>query len=267
MSATLPTTLPVRAVVRENYRTVSLVFANKLGTILPGQFVMLWLPGVNEKPVSVGYADADQILLTVSAVGPWSEAVQRVAVGDRLGLRGPFGTAFRLPTTVPAGQKLVGVGGGFGVAPLHFLAHAARAAGLPLTVIVGARNEAELLYRQRLAEVAEVNVTTDDGSVGQKGFTTAALAELLTAQKVAGIFSCGPEVMMQRVGQMAADAGVPCQLSLERYMKCGFGICGSCCLDGSGRRVCVDGPVVTAAEALAEAEFGHYHRSGSGQRV
>jgi dihydroorotate dehydrogenase electron transfer subunit len=263
MSKHLPTTLPVEQIVKENYRTATLTFANQLGEIRPGQFVMLWLPGVNEKPVSVAFADSKIIELTVSAVGPWSQAVQKVKIGTKLGLRGPFGNTFKLPKS----GRIALVGGGFGVAPLHFLAHAAKKQKIKVDFIVGAKNKKELLYTAKAQKISQLHVTTDDGSVGLQGFATAKLAELLANQKYAAIYSCGPEVMMRKIAELAKAAKIQSQLSLERYMKCGFGLCGSCCLDSSGSRVCADGTIYSGEKVLKESEFGQYHRDSCGRRV
>lgn len=264
MSTTLPTTLPILSIEQANYRSITLTFENKLGTIKAGQFVMLWLPGVDEKPVSVAYADTKSIELTVSAVGPWSKEIQKLQVGQKLGLRGPFGNTFKLPRSK---KPIVFVGGGFGVAPLYFLAHTAKQLKTPVDFIIGARNEAELLYVAKAKKVAKVHVTTDDGSVGTKGYSTNMLEKLFTKNKYAGVYSCGPEVMMKRVAELAITHKVPSQLSLERYMKCGFGICGSCCLDDSGERVCADGTIFDGQKVLREAEFGNYHRNSYGQKT
>ncbi len=262
MSKHLPTTLSVIKIVKENYRTVTLTFANQLGIIRPGQFVMLWLPSVNEKPVSVAYADEKTIELTVSAVGPWSKAIQKIKKGDKLGLRGPFGNTFKL-----SGKHIILVGGGFGIAPLHFFATLTQQHKIKTDCIIGARNKKELLYVNKLKKLTNLYITTDDGSVGDKSYTTDKLAELLNQNHYSQIYSCGPEIMMRKVAELAKQAKTPSQLSLERYMKCGFGICGSCCLDDSGSRVCTDGTVYSGEKVLKESEFGRSHRDSSGRKV
>ncbi len=262
MSTTLPTTLTVQRIVKENYRTVTFTFANQLGSIQPGQFIMLWLPRVNEKPISVAYADTDRIELTISAVGPWSKAIQQVKKGTQLGLRGPFGNSFKLTD-----KRIMLVGGGFGVAPLHFLAMAARKQKVKVDCIVGARNKKELLYVSKLKKLTKLHITTDDGSVGTQGYTTDKLAELLQKNSYTQVYSCGPEIMMRKVAELAKQAKTPSQLSLERYMKCGFGICGSCCLDDSGSRICADGTIYSGTQVLKESEFGKYRRDSCGSRT
>jgi len=262
MSQNLPTTLPVLATKKENYRTTTLTFENKIGQIRPGQFVMLWLPGVDEKPVCVGHADDEIFEVTVSAVGPWSEAIQKVKKNDKLGIRGHFGNAFRLPKK---GGRICCVGGGFGVVPVYAAARAAKAAGVKVDFILGAREKRELLYTDRLEKVGKLHVATNDGSVGTKGFVTDVLEKLLAKNKYDSVLTCGPEVMMLAVAKMAKAAKTPSQLSLERYMKCGFGICGSCCLDDSGKRVCADGTVFPGYWVLQQGEMGH--RAGTGAKV
>jgi dihydroorotate dehydrogenase electron transfer subunit len=112
--------------------------------------------------------------------------------------------------------------------------------------------------------------STDDGTQGHKGYNTEILADLLknaSAGKFAkpdGIYTCGPEKMMFKVAQMAQDHNVFCEVSLERYMKCGFGACGQCCMDGTGIRICKEGPVVGGLTALKLEEFGKYTRDSAG---
>jgi dihydroorotate dehydrogenase electron transfer subunit len=132
--------------------------------------------------------------------------------------------------------------------------------------ILGARTAGELLFSKELADVTNLKCATDDGTHGHHGFVT----ELLRAADPASydtICVCGPEVMMKAVLAILIDAGCPekGQFSLHRYMKCGVGICGSCCIDHSGLRVCRDGPVFTG-DVIINSEFGSYTRDASGRR-
>jgi dihydroorotate dehydrogenase electron transfer subunit len=125
-----------------------------------------------------------------------------------------------------------------------------------------------LIYEKEFKKLGcEVKVATDDGSKGCKGFCTEPLEKMLKEHKVDCIYTCGPELMMYRIAEMARENKVDCQVSLERFMKCGFGICGQCCIDGTGLRVCKDGPVFEGKVALQHQEFGKYKRTASGIRV
>jgi len=112
-----------------------------------------------------------------------------------------------------------------------------------------------------------VTYATDDGSFGHKGFCTECLLETLSSQKIDMVYCCGPEVMMKKVLDICREKGIPAEMSLERYMKCGFGVCGSCCLEGTGWRVCRDGPVFTSEQLSKVTGFGREKRDAAGRRV
>lgn len=208
----------------------------------PGQFVMVWLPDVDEKPFSL--VSDRPVTLAVARVGPFTEQIFGLRVGDRLWVRGPLGQPFRLPER--AGQAahagLLLVCGGYGVAPLHFLAQRALAAGWPVTVVVGARQALDVVYAGRFGSLgARVVITTDDGSKGQRGLATDAARHLLEEGTYCGVYACGPEPMLVALEALLQELGIPGQLSYERYMRCGLGVCGSC--SRQGWLVCRDGPV------------------------
>jgi dihydroorotate dehydrogenase electron transfer subunit len=207
----------------------------------PGQFVMAWLPGLDEKPFSL--VNSAPVTLTVARVGPFSTAVHGLGVGDRLWLRGPLGQAFTLPASPPsATRSLLFVGGGYGVAPLHFLADRAQTSGWRVHMIIGARTAADVVFVDRFSALgAGLTITTDDGSLGQQGLVTDAAGILLDTTDVGALYACGPEAMLDAVERLAQARHLPAQLSYERYMRCGFGVCGSCSRDGW--LVCHDGPV------------------------
>jgi dihydroorotate dehydrogenase electron transfer subunit len=202
---------------------------------------MAWLPGLDEKPFSL--VGSDPVTLTVARVGPFSAAVHGLGIGDRLWLRGPLGQPFALPATVsPSARSLLFMGGGYGVAPLHYLAGRALAAGWQVHMIIGARTAGDVVFADRFAALgAGVTITTDDGSLGQRGVVTDAAKALLDKEGFGAIYACGPEPMLDAVEGLAQDRQLPAQLSYERYMRCGFGVCGSCARDGW--LVCRDGPV------------------------
>ena len=256
--------LKISKIIEENPTFRTYVFQHKLNS-KPGQFVMVWVPGVDEIPISVGWEDDKQFSIGIAKVGDCTEALFRdIKEGDRLGIRGPFGKGFDMKEY----KKIVLVGGGTGVPPMLHLAKTATEKGLKVTVIIGARSKDLLAYEKDFKKLeCELLIATDDGSKGHKGYTTHLLEETLKKDKTDCIYSCGPELMMLRVADIAKHHNVPCQLSLERYMKCGFGICGQCCIDGTGLRVCKDGPVFEASVALQHQEFGKYKRTSSGKRV
>lgn len=231
----------------------------------PGQFVMLWLPGVGEKPISISGQKEGKFQLTVCGVGPFSNAVLKLKKGDKLGFRGPFGTSYSLPKEKGA---IATLGGGYGSAPLAFLAEVAIAQGREAHFIEGARTKERLLFGKRMEEAgAHALFATDDGSFGVKGYATDILSKLLSEKKLAKVFTCGPEIMMKKAIAACDAAGVPIEISMERYMKCGIGVCGQCAVDDLGICLCREGPILNGKTAMKIKEFGAYHRGASGKII
>lgn len=254
----LPHTIRLLEVIEEADGIKSLIFPRPFDA-KPGQFVMLWLPGNDSKPVGVSYLRDSQLGVTVSAVGPWSQKVCALRPGGYLGVFGPYGNGFKLQ-----GQSIALVGGGYGTASLMLLAEESLRRRCEMTLIVGARSASRLLYRERVKRLGVSAVfTTDDGSFGERGSNLEALAKLVGKRKVDAVYGCGPELMEKSLCEFCVERSIPCYVSLERHMKCGYGVCGACCLDPTGQRVCVEGPVFEAREALSFSEFGRYHRDSS----
>ncbi len=256
---------PILRIRDENPHVRTFFFKHTLAA-KPGQFVMLWQPGFDEKPMSVAFAypEKEEFGLTVAKVGPSTEHLFTLKKGDRLGVRGPYGTHYALPIGAKAKHKrIIMVGGGFGSAPLRFLTEQAVPAGFHVDFIQGARSADRLILQKDIQELgAHLHVATNDGSQGHKGLVTEVLETLLAKNKYDAVYTCGPELMMQAVGKLSEQAGVPCQVSVERYMKCGFGVCGQC--DCGGMLTCVEGPVVLYADIKKNPEFGVFHRDGAG---
>jgi dihydroorotate dehydrogenase electron transfer subunit len=225
---------------------------DKTFTFQPGQFVMVWVPGVDEIPMAL----SSETSITVQKAGDATSALFDLGPGEKLGIRGPYGNGFT------KAEKVLAIAGGVGAAPLLPLARADSV----MTLLLGARTETELLFLDQLDECTDVLIATDDGSLGHYGFVTA-LMDDLNLGSYDRIAVCGPEVMMRAVLAKVAEKGLAhkAEFSLPRYMKCGVGVCGSCCIDPSGLRVCRDGPVFSG-DLLLKSEFGHYMRDASGRK-
>lgn len=236
-------------------------------TAKPGQFIMVWAVGVDEVPMSLstiqsnGYSE-----IAVAKVGEATAVLHRKRAGDLIGVRGPYGNGFK-----PSKGNLLLVGGGTGIAVLLPLATALPKRDASMTFVLGAKTRNELLFLGRVQSIGSkyncaIAVTTEDGSQGSKGLATDAVEKLLKKEHFDMIYTCGPEPMMQRVFQLAERYDTPVQASLERIMKCGLGICGSCCV--GKYRVCKDGPVFSS-EQLKEIldEFGLFKRDFSGKKI
>jgi len=264
----LPQTVRILEIIDETRAVKTFILDASLSDAEPGQFVMLWLPDVDEKPISI--AAPSPLTLTVARVGSFSTALHQCRVGDYLGWRGPFGHPFEPCPDKPA----ILVGGGYGAAPLHFLATRTQNSASPprpLIVALGARRQEHLTFVDRFRALGITPIiATDDGSVGYKGYVTDAVLHYLDQHPSLGsppavIYGCGPEGMLVALYRLARERGLEAQLSVERYMKCGFGVCGQCALDGL--LVCLDGPVFTLDQLDGIRDFGRYHRSATGRRL
>ncbi len=229
---------------------------------LPGQFVNLWLPGVDEKPFSIAKDNGKELWLAISKVGPFTEKVFELKEGDSVGIRGPFGKGF----SVLKNKKVALVAGGFGAAPLHFLGEEHQKNACDVHALIGARCDDLIVFNKECEESGfNTCIATDDGSCGEKGFVTNILENLLKKEKIDMIQTCGPELMMKKVAEIAKANNVSCEVSVERYMKCGFGVCGQCVLNG--KRMCTDGPVVSGDFILSQSDFGSFKRGPEGQKI
>lgn len=222
----------------------------------PGQFNMLYLPGVGEAAISVSGLDeaTDSWLHTVRTAGNVTQTLASLGQGGQLALRGPFGTAW--PVERLAGQDVVFVAGGIGLAPLRpairwALEH--RASLGRLTLLYGARSPQTILYADEFnawqSQGLNIEVTVDrtvPGWLGRVGVVTLLLDRLRPLDPGnTTMFTCGPDVMMKYVARSAIARGLPADqlwVSLERNMQCAAGFCGHCQLGPAF--ICKDGPVL-----------------------
>ncbi|MCR4406408.1 MAG: dihydroorotate dehydrogenase electron transfer subunit [Anaerolineae bacterium] len=236
MSGDLPSAARIISIAEENTRVKTFVLDAETQA-QPGQFAMVWLPGVDEKPFSL--VDDHPLTFTIARVGLFTRQVHALHVGDRLWWRGPFGRGFEIRET--DGVHLL-IGGGYGAAPLVFLARRLRAAGQRVVAIIGAKTKTELLLETRFAAMGcTVIVATEDGSAGVRGLATDVAWNVAQQETVAAVYACGPEGMLSAVELLCTGRHLPGQVSREGYMRCGLGVCGSC--HYGPWLVCRDGPV------------------------
>jgi dihydroorotate dehydrogenase electron transfer subunit len=255
-------TAKVKRADAENYRVKTFEIDCDLSEAEPGQFLMVWMPGVGERPMSIG--DKKPLTISVADVGKVTSEICKLKTGDLISFRGPLGKPFVLPSS--KSKPILCIGGGYGIVPMHFLAKTAKASGIDVIVVEGARNEKDIIWEKRLSKVCKrVLLTTDDGTKGAKGNVLVEAGPLIEAKAVSCVYACGPERMMEAVAKLCAKAKVPCQVSIERHMKCGVGVCGSCAIDG--KLCCADGPVFSGSDALSFKEFGKPHRDASGKKT
>jgi dihydroorotate dehydrogenase electron transfer subunit len=241
-----------------------------LADVRPGQFAMVWIPGVNELPMSVMISDVpDQAALTIRKRGESSTALYNLKVGDKIGVRGPYGNSFEMKS-----GKILLIGGGTGLVPLMRLIKLRTSGNYPdpdnkITILMGSQTKNEVFFEETAKKLFGDNPqmngiipVTEDGSYGEKGYVTDILESLLEKNSYDAIYTCGPELMMYKTVQMAQKKGIFVQASLERMMKCGVGICGSCCVNDD--LACRDGTIFDGDHLSQKSEFGHSHRTKSG---
>ncbi len=262
---TLRTTTIIR-VVTESPSVKTFSFIDKqCAKAKPGQFLMLWIPGIDEIPLSILEAQKDGLIsVSVKAVGDATRHMHDMEAGATIGIRGPFGNSF----TESRGKVLL-IGGGTGTAPLLFLAKALKEKTERLSFVVGAKTKNELLFVDQLDKICpqkNLITTTDDGTYGLQCMVTEPLASLMDREKFDMIYTCGPEIMVKKIFELTQQRKLPLEASLERLMRCGIGLCGSCVI--GKYRVCRDGPVFTAAQ-LSEVkdELGISKLGFDGSRI
>jgi dihydroorotate dehydrogenase electron transfer subunit len=225
----------------------------------PGQFVMVWIPGVDEVPMALSKLGPVKAI-TVRNVGSSTEALHALREEDRIGVRGPFGNSFDLSE-----ESYLLAAGGTGLASVITAAETLSEAGKKVVTVVGARTKDDLILLDRARKCGEIFIATDDGSMGYHGFVPDLVAQLLEERRFDGVLACGPEPMLQAMVEVCRKRSIDLQVSMERFMRCGIGLCGSCALDGY--LVCVDGPVFRGEQLAGLMDFGAYRRDRTGRRV
>ncbi|MFH1106357.1 MAG: dihydroorotate dehydrogenase electron transfer subunit [Candidatus Micrarchaeota archaeon] len=253
----MPEAFTVVRVKKENYRISTISFDRPLPS-RPGQFVMMWLPGVNERPISIH--GPDPLSLSVAKVGEFSSKALELKPGDKVGIRGPYGNSFKLQ-----GRNILLVGGGYGLMPLYFLAVEARKRKIGVTVVAGARKAEDVVLEEDFKRLGcRMSVCTDDGSRGSKGYCTQDADSILSKERFSAVYGCGPEMMEVELVRVCARRRVPVWVSVERMMKCGFGVCGECaCGD---RLVCAQGTVFGGGDLAKNPDFGKSYLDWGGKR-
>lgn len=218
-----------------------------LPEMLPGQFAQLQIDGSKNtflrRPISIHYVDkeANEVWFLVQTVGQGTRSLAKLQAGDILNVVLPLGNGFTLPSG--AGENILLVGGGVGVAPLLYMGAVLKEMGCAPTFLLGARTAADLLQQKAYESIGRVFVTTEDGSAGEKGFVTQ--HSLLQKERFDRISVCGPKPMMVAVARYAKGVETACEVSLENMMACGLGACLCCVEDTEMGNVCVckEGPV------------------------
>lgn len=257
-----PQVSKIKEIIKETPTINTLKLKWEGETPKPGQFFMVW-NFKDEKPMSISHINnkTQEVGITVKNIGPFTENIHKLKEGDLLGLRGPYGNGFNCNLK----GNIIAIGGGVGMGPFIPFAEECLKNNTNIDIISAATTKDELLFVEELEDIgANVYTCTDDGTCGFKGFATNRLEDLLKNKIYDSAAVCGPEVMMNPISQILEKEKIPTQYDIGRYMKCAIGICGQCCLDNTGWRVCKDGPIFTSKELKQIKEFGKYQRKASG---
>ncbi|MFI5420762.1 MAG: dihydroorotate dehydrogenase electron transfer subunit [Nitrososphaerales archaeon] len=257
-------------VIEESVNIRTFVFTDPLSVgARPGQFVMIWLPGIGEFPMSLSLEyPGRKSSIVVKGMGEGSRILFDARKGEQIGIRGPYGTPFEIS---PETRKVLLVAGGTGIAPIISLAAFLKEQKKSFDpfLVLGAKTKREIPFlskAKKLLGSERVFVTTDDGSLGFSGFAHEKVVELAKHSKFDLICACGPEAMLVELYKIAKKESIPVQFSLERIMKCGIAICGSCCIEDLV--LCRDGPVLDNNKMKRILhEFGRSERDKTGKLV
>ncbi len=239
--------------IHERYVLLKLASSDPLPEMFPGQFIEVRVDGSPStflrRPISINFVDREknELWLLVAIVGEGTRHLAALRAGDTLNCILPLGNGFS-----PAidGEKVLLIGGGVGVAPLLYMGAEMWSKGLQPTFLLGARTSKDILMLDYFKKYGRVFLTTEDGSLGERGFVTG--HSILQQEHFDRISTCGPTPMMKAVARLALQKGINCEVSLENLMACGLGACLCCVEKTTDGNVCVckDGPVFNIKKLL-----------------
>lgn len=215
----------------------------------PGQFVELQVKGSDQvflrRPISVYYSDDLRLGLLIRVAGNGTEQLSKAKVGDRISAILPLGNTF----SAPQGRRPLLVGGGVGLAPMLSLGTKLKAEGIEPVFLLGGRDAHAFPDLMLFEETGVLHLTTEDASIGEKGFVT---DHSILNEDFSDVYVCGPTPMMKAVAKWAKSKELRCEVSLENMMACGMGVC-LCCVEPTTKGhkcVCTDGPVFNTQDLL-----------------
>ena len=261
----------IEKVIEETPTIRTIVFEDEFSEAsMPGQFLMVWIPRIEELPMSIGIEsfESDKFAaITVRKYGSGSTALYHKQVGEQVGIRGPYGNYFSITKNL---RNALLIGGGTGLVPLVRLFGDLLHEQVQTTIIMGSKTKNEVLFEHKVQKIVTKNnpnddimFSTDDGTYGFKGSTVDLAESILLSKRFERMYTCGPELMMKGVQRLGERFSIPVEASLERYMKCAIGICGSCCIND--RLVCQDGTIFDSNRLRQLTEFGVSYRDKSGR--
>lgn len=260
-------TVVIERIIEETPTVKTFIFKDNISSkARPGQFLMVWIPRAEELPMSVMVSEKGYAAVTIRKLGFGSTALYNKGIGEILGIRGPYGNQFKIDTGT---KKVLLVGGGTGLVPLLRLTTKLNELKIDTTVIIGARSKEEVFFEKQANDFLDktkhkVIISTEDGSYGVKGYATDVMSLIVNREKFDTVYTCGPELMIKKIFDIGLRNSLSIQVSLERYMKCGVGMCASCCI--GDQLVCRDGTVFNEMQLSDMIEFGLMYRDKSGRK-
>jgi dihydroorotate dehydrogenase electron transfer subunit len=247
--------------IAENFYEAEIIAPLISAHCKPGQFINI-LPfsnwkNVMRRPMSVSFQDGEKIRIIYKIVGEGTEFISNWKSGDSVDLIGPLGNYWQNWD----GYFPILMGGGVGIAPILNFHHYLNSIHINHALIMGARTKAEHFLQPSPTD--NIFLTTDDGSIGVKGWITNALNEFQFDPLKSKIFTCGPPLMMEAIRKLALNNNIECDLALERLMACGFGICQGCTVEKKKIKkhqhsyrskfalACIDGPIFSATDLVS----------------
>lgn len=233
--------------LHKNYCLLKLTSDEILPEMKPGQFVEVRVDGSPttflRRPISINYIDRvkNELWLLIQLVGDGTRRMAEYRPGAIVNILLPLGNGFTILANL--NKKMLLIGGGVGTAPLLYLGAVLKKAGFTPAFLLGARSESDLLQLDQFEQFGPVYVTTEDGSLGEKGYVTD--HSILQKVHFDQIYTCGPKPMMVAVAKYASQESIACEASLENTMACGIGAC-LCCVEKTVAGhicVCTEGPV------------------------
>ncbi len=262
----------IKKVIEETPTIRTIVFEDEYSIAsMRGQFLMVWIPQIEELPMSVGIEIVEGrkfAAVTVRKYGLGSTALYHKQVGENVGIRGPYGNYFSIPENL---RNALLIGGGTGLVPLVRLFSDLLHERIQTSLIIGAKTLDEVLFEHKVQKLLADNnlndnnvaFSTDDGTYGSKGSTVDLAESILVSKRFEIMYTCGPELMMKGVQKLGERFSIPVEASIERYMKCAIGICGSCCIND--KLVCQDGTIFDSNSLRKLTEFGVSYRDKTGR--
>ncbi|MCD7848694.1 MAG: dihydroorotate dehydrogenase electron transfer subunit [Parabacteroides sp.] len=234
--------------LHKNYCLLKLTSDQILPEMLPGQFVQVRVDNSPttflRRPISINYVDraTNALWLLIQLVGDGTRRMAEYRPGEIVNIMLPLGNSFTMPPD--KGEKLLLIGGGVGTAPMLYLGATLKNTGYTPVFLLGARSKEDVLQLEQFKQIGTVYVTTEDGSLGEKGYVTN--HSILKEIHFDRIYTCGPKPMMMAVAKYADSISTSCEVSLENTMACGIGAC-LCCVEKTKDEhhvcVCTEGPV------------------------